>query len=352
MSDWEDMTGPLRGHDTEATTGPALAEMSSTKKLAKCVDVTGKVATTIPGVPPLLSKAIPFITKGFRGESDVVEAAKHVDDSTFSEVPWDVTSFVSNATASLLALSATSEMLFARNLKQTLLPVAQGAVIAYVAENSTMASLFRGVAWGEPFITPFGKAEIRAAMNSELIGRAHSRFVESVMEGKPAAQELVGHYREIIQNVGKTAFFKVPEFPAERAAAALETAAHEVRGLASDAGKVAKLNKAPLVKKLAANVLPGASVVLDGYALHKSWQAYEDAGDTGARPDAMASVLCSTVAMTGSVLNAVGMNTRIAPRLPPTVQGRLVTVGLALMFGGAAGAYALERHVVHKQRTK
>ena len=116
------------------------------------------VLTTFPFVNPLLAKAIPFITKGFRSESDVVEAAKHVDDSTFSEVPWDVTSFVSNATASVLALSGTSEMLFARNLKQTLLPIAQSAVITHVAQNSTMASLFRGVAWGEPFISPFGKA--------------------------------------------------------------------------------------------------------------------------------------------------------------------------------------------------
>lgn len=349
MDDW---SMPMPGWQDDAPTDVGnLESTSSTKKLAKLTDVCGKVATEVGGSRfPILGKMVPFVTKSMRTEADLHEASMNLDEGSFAPVAWEVSSATNNFVATAISLAGASQLFLTRQIEQSVMTGVNSVLLSHIASHSGMSSIFWGVMKAEPFITPLGAWELRSALGSEAARKIVSNVVKSTMDGAPAVMDMVSGYRALFNNLQSGAFFPTPEFPS----ASLETSAQ--RGLERVPGHVSDARRlAPIVRvgsTIASNILPPASMVLDGYGLSKTWAAYGQASDQEAKGDALAALLCSSLVMVGSTMNAVGMNTRIGPLLRAGVRGPMLALGLGLMVVGSGGSYFMEEHVARKAADK
>ena len=342
MPDWQDHAASDVGN---------LDSASSTKKLAKLNDVCGKVATEVGGSRfPMLAKMVPFVTKSMRTEADLHEASLNLDEGSFAPVAWEVSSATSNFVATAISLAGASQLFLTRQIEQSVMTGVNSVLLAHIASHSGMSSIFSGVMKAEPFITPLGARELRGVLGSEAARKIVANVVKSTLDGAPAVMEMVTGYRALFNNIQSGAFFPTPEFPSASVQASAQHGLERVPGHVGDARRLA-----PLVRvgsTIASNILPPVSVVLDSYGASKTWAAYGQASDKEAKGDALASLLCSSLVLVGSTMNAVGMNTRTGPLLRPGVRGPMLALGLGFMVVGSGGAYFMEEHVARKAADK
>ena len=301
---------------------------SDPKKLAKIVDLAGKVSTEMIGINyPVLTKLVPFFTKTYKNKADFQSAAANFDQSTFSRYPWELAGPVNNMIATGIAGVGASDALMQMRATDLLANSVSRGISEHIAAHSGPSKILTGIWTGQPFLSPFGVNTLRNVTSGSEFRKLMKDITTAAIDGAPSGTDAVTQIEKLLtKNLPeKGVFFNNPQYNPEQLKQFLTTPPQYASVLR---------NASKFLKPVAANLMPLAPIVLDSVALEKNWQTYHNSNSQEASRWALASVLSSGLSLSGSVFSAASLNTYSAIKVPK-VTGRL---GIGLMVAGTLGS--------------
>lgn len=311
-----------------------LQEPDFAKRAAKALDVAGKVPFEFMGQQLIVTrKLFPFLTKTLRSDADVQHTVRNFDDSFFSKFPWEIAGTCNNLVASGLATTNFSESLLARCLEKRVLKSTNLALSWHIANHGGLWNMLTGAWHARPYLTPAGVRELRYTIQSTAFLNMTREIVSLAMDGALNPADGAKRMASLFQ-LQPSSFHKQADVPAS----VIERATHKAMppGLLADAGALRR--GVNMIKPFAANVMPVASLVLDGAAFQKAWRQYQRSSPDAAQNLVLASVFTTALTMVGSSITTVAMNTRTGP-LVPKMTGR---AGLFIMLFGTFGSTMID----------